>query len=165
MDRLQDFFRRLFSIRSIVPLLIILGAFISLFIPSVFGLSQEQIILALLGLLAFDALFERTEFLSIIERDLKSVKTSIESQSGAINFLKYRRDFPRLEHIIASAKKEIWISGTSLDGMVTFVGTFQSKKNDGVNIKFLAVDPEGTVIQDISNFFLTEPEDFAARSL
>lgn len=163
MKKLQEFLRRLISLRNVIPFLIIVGAFLGTFTPTPFGLGRDQLLLALLAFLAIDALVERLELLTNIEQDVEKLKKSMESQMGIRDFLRYRKDFPRLEHIIASAKREIWVSGFALDAMVTFVGIFQSRLKEGLKLRFLAIDPDGDAIQGASKYSLSRPEDTAGR--
>lgn len=163
MKKLREFLRRLISLRNVVPFVIIVGAFLGTFTPTPFGLGRDQLLLALLAFLAIDALVERLELLTNIERDVGTLKKSIESQLSTKSFLRYRQDFPRLEHIIASAKREIWVSGLALDSMVAFVGKFQSRLNEGLKLRFLAIDPDGDAVQEASEYFLSRQEDLAGR--
>lgn len=163
MKKLQQFFRRLIQLRNVAPLVIIVGALLGTLMQKPLGLERDQLLLALLAFLAIDALVERLELLTNIEQDVEALKNSMESRLGAREFLCYRKDFPRLEHIIASAKRDIWVSGVTLDSMVAFAGVFQSRLKDGLKLRFLAIDPDGDAVQEASEYLLSTPEDLAER--
>ena len=160
MKNFQDFIKRLIRLRNVVPLITIIGAFISTFTPTFLGLSRVQLILAILTFLAVDAFIERFELLSNIEQDIKFLKKSIP---GVKDFLRYRIGFPRLEEIINSAKKEIWVSGIGLDTMVTVLGVFQLKLKKGFKLRFLALDPDSAAIQESNEYFHLNREDLMGR--
>lgn len=157
---MKNFIHRLVSLRNVVPLLIITGAFIGTVDPTILGLQPDQLLPALLAFLAIDALVERLELLNNIEQDIKILK---KSTLGARDFLRYRIDFPRLETIINNAKKEIWVSGIGLDTMVTVVGVFQSKLKKGFKLRFLALDPDSAAIQESNDYFHLNREDLMGR--
>lgn len=143
---IKNFLRRFFSLRNVIPLFIITAAFIGTFVTSPFGLQRDQLLLALLAFLGIDALLERFDILTNIENNVKSVKEIVESQVAGKNFLKLRKDFPRIEHLIAEAKQEIWISGITLDTTARLTEIFNAKLKHGFKLRFLAVSPQEDVL-------------------
>jgi len=162
-NKIKELLRRLFSLRNVVPLLIIVGAFVGTFVPTPFGLQRDQLLLGLLAFLAIDALLERLELLTNIEKDVEVIKKLVASQTSKTGFLKHRSDFPRLEHLIAEARKEIWVCGITLDTMVTLTGVFVSKLDEGFNLRFLTVSPEENVVREASDYFGADSTEFAGR--
>ena len=161
--RVQELLRRALSLRNVVPLLIIVGAFAATFVPTPFGLQRDQLLLGLLAFLAIDALLERIELLANIEEDVGVIKGAITSRTGK-DFLRRRMDFPRLENLIKDARKEIWVSGVSLDTMATLVGDFNSKlRDEGFKLRFLAIGPEASVVRETSEYLGGAASDLVAR--
>jgi hypothetical protein len=160
---MKELARRFFSLRNVVPLLIIVGAFIGTFIPTPFGLQREQLLLALLAFLAVDALIERLELLTNIEQDVSMIKGTIASQTAGTDYLRTRSEFPRLEHIITEARKEIWVSGVALDKMATIAGIFDAKLAEGFTLRFLAISPEESVVKETAAYFGVDAAEFAGR--
>ena len=161
--QLKEFLKRVFSLRNIVPLIIIAVAFTGTFVPSPFGIQRDQILLALLAFLAIDSLLERIEMLSNIENDIKHVKLLAESQLSGKGMLRRRSDFPRVEHMIAEVKQELFITGITLDIMSTITGLFEQKAQQCVRIKFLGINPGGEIIEEISKYSGFEREELVAR--
>lgn len=162
-NKTKELFRRLLSLRNVVPILTIAVAFIGTFVATPFGLQREQLILGLLAFLAIDALVERLEMLTNIEKNVQVIKDLVASRTAGKDFLRYRKDFPRLEHLIADAKKELWVSGVTLDKMVTLTGLFNSKLKDGFMLRFLAVEPEDKTVEDTSDYFGTDAHELDGR--
>jgi hypothetical protein len=162
-SRIREFFRRLFSLRNVVPLLTIIGAFIGTFVVTPFGLQREQLLLGLVAFLAIDALVERLELLTNIEKDVRAIKDLVTSSSSGKDFLRHQKDFPRLEHLITDAKRELWISGVTLDTMITLTGLFNSKLKEGFKLRFLAVRPEDIIVEETSNYLGVDSNELRGR--
>jgi len=160
---MKELFRRLFSLRNIVPLITIVGAFIGTFLVTPFGLQREQLLLALVAFLAIDALVERLELLTNIENDVRATKELIASRAVGKEFLRHRRDFPRLEHLITDAKKEIWMSGVALDTIATFTGLFNARLQEGIKLRFLATSPEENIVKGIGDYFGVDTDELTER--
>jgi len=154
MQNIKGFFRKLFSLRNIAPLLIIAGALVGSLGIKPFGITfaSEQIILALLAFLAIDALVERIDLLANMEGGIDSIRKMLMLTTKASALLKKRKDFPRMEHLINEARNDLWVSGITLDLMATLVRTFDSKMKEGCNIRFMALDPEGDSLQMAARF-------------
>jgi hypothetical protein len=162
-EKTKELLRRLLSLRNVVPVLIVVGAFIGTFVPKPFGLERDQLLLGLLAFLAVDALIERLELLTNIEKDVDTVKNLVSSKATAKDFLRHRRDFPRLEHLITDANKEIWVSGVTLDSMVALIGVFHSKLTQGFRLKLLAVSPEQNTVRETSDYFGVDLNELTGR--
>jgi len=162
-NKAKKLFQKFLSLRNVVPLLIIIVAFIGTFVPTPFGLQRDQLLLGLLALLAIDALLERLELLTNIEKDVVVIKELVTSIASGKDFLKRRRDFTQPEDLIDDAKKEIWVSGISLDRMATFIGLFNSKLKEGLRLRFLAISLEASVIEEANEYFGGGANDLAER--
>lgn len=162
MKKIQDIAKRLFSLRNLVPALVITGAVIGSLGITPFGLkfNDQQVILALLGFLAIDALVERLDILTNIENNVKDIQRSVSSKFKASEFLKKRSDLPRMEQLIESAKDEVWISGVSLGTMVNIHWVFADKIKQGCKIRFLVFDPDGQAhLQAAKYYNWKSPDD------
>lgn len=62
-----------------------------------------------------------------------------------------RKDFSRMEHLILSANKDVYIVGINLDSAVLVLDTIIGKLKNGVSFRFLALDPCGTAIGPMSH--------------
>ncbi|MFX0140603.1 MAG: DUF5919 domain-containing protein [Candidatus Hodarchaeota archaeon] len=162
-NKTKEFLRSFLSLRNIVPIIVIVGAFIGTFVDAPFGLNRDQLILGLLAFIAIDAIIERLELLTNIEKDLGTVKDLVESRITDKDYLKRRREFPRLEHMISDAKQEIWISGIILDTMVTCTGIFYSKLSEGFRLRFLAISQEESTIEDTSRYSGVDSHELRGR--
>lgn len=165
MKRLQEFARRLFSLRNVAPLLIIIGAVIGGLGLTPLGIQfkAEQVIMALLAFLAIDSLVERLDLLTNIEQGVASIQKTLTPKVTADVFFKRRKNFPRMEQLINEARSDIWIAGVSLDTMVTLISTFESKLKQGCRIRFLALAPEGEALQVAAKYHATEPTFWSTR--
>lgn len=137
-----------FTLRFAIPLLIVISGFAFTFIPAPFGLQRDQILLALLAFLTVDTVIERLDLLRNIEEGVNSIGAKLTLRISADQFFKIRKDFLRMEQIIGDARKEIWVSGVSLDAMVTIIGSFQTKLTEGCNLRFLAVAPNSSALTE-----------------
>ena len=159
----KKFLKRLISLKNVVPLLVIVAAFIATVQQNPFGLQPNQVILVLLAFLAIDSLVERLETLSNIEEDIKRVKDLAESQFSGRNMLRHREDFRRLDQIIAEARQEIWVSGITLATMTTLTALFQQKAEEGVKLRFLGVTPDDNLGEEMTKYFGYDKDEVTAR--
>ncbi|MCL4295057.1 MAG: hypothetical protein KJ077_04990 [Anaerolineae bacterium] len=134
-------FRQWLKPSRLIPLLTILGAGVAL-ILSLLGLINlsvaENIVIALLGLLAIDALSERLSLLERIEKKLSNL--SVEQT------LRTRNDIPSLEEQAGYAS-EICILAVSGITLVRHIAFFESKLRDGCKIRIVLLDPDGPSLQ------------------
>ncbi|MBM3179582.1 MAG: hypothetical protein FJZ86_04435 [Chloroflexi bacterium] len=164
MHKFFEFLRRLFSLRNIAPLLIILGAIIGSLGLQPFGITftSNQIIMALLAFLAIDALVERLEILTRVEQDIQNIKKSLIPRSTSNTFFK-KRDYQGLEHLIDEARIEIWIAGITLDSITSLVDRLREKAKQGCNIRILALSPNGIALQEMAKYFASNPDLVGTR--
>ncbi len=161
--RMNEFLKRLFSLKNAVPLLIIVFAFASTFLQNPFGLQRDQIIIALLAFLAIDSLIERLEMLHSMEQDINRVKDLAETQLLRGSVIKSRTECPPFEHVIEEAKKEILIGGINLAISATKTGLLRKKAEEGVRIRFLAINPKDDSRGEIANYFGYHEQEMVAR--
>ena len=69
-----------------------------------------------------------------------------------------RRNFCRMEKLVAVARKEIFIIGINLESCVSIVDSIAQKTKEGVNFRFLAIDPCGSVLEPMSLMSNIDPE-------
>lgn len=164
MQRIQKFLQRLFSLRNLAPLVIIVVAVVGSLGVRPFGISfsSDQIIMALLAFLAIDALVERLELLTNIEEQVRSIHKTLTPKIGSDNFLK-KRDFQWLENLVTESQNEIWVSGVTLDSMVALIHVFERKIKQGCKVRFLAPDPDSPALIEIAKYFASDPDFIAAR--
>jgi hypothetical protein len=160
MEKLKHFSKRLFTLRNLAPMLIILGAIIGSLGLSPFGIqfTNEQIILALLAFLAIDSLVERLDLLSDIEEGIKHIRNAVTAKVNATMFFKKGVDFPRMEQLIKDARKDIWIAGVTLESTMAISGDLVEKMEDGCSIRILALNPRGKNFRVASEYFNVNPE-------
>jgi hypothetical protein len=164
MEKIKIFLRRLSSPRNILPIVVIVGAIIGVFNLEIFGTSakSEQIIMALLGFLAIDALVERLDLLTNIEQGITSIRANLSPRVQSDFFLQ-KKDFGKVEKLIQDSEYEIWIYGVTLDGLVTLANLFREKLGRGCKIRVLAPDPDGLAFQETARYFGSRPEKLAMR--
>lgn len=181
MSKIFDLFRRLFSPRNYLPLVIVIGAIIGTFNLKIPGISinSDQIIMALLGFLAIDALIERLDLLTKMEGDLGVVHDKLKpltTMAEKINLISTRlippapseeflkqRDSLVLKAVIQLAEKEIFVYGVTLDSLVTLVPLLHEKLKDNCKIRILVPNPDGTAFQETARYFASRPDVLATR--
>jgi hypothetical protein len=165
VKRQREFLRRLFSLRNVAPIVIIIGAIIGALGLTPFGIkfTNEQIILALLAFLSIDSLVARLDLLANIEQGILSIQNILAPKTTADIFLRKRSNFPRMEQLVDEAVSEIWVTGVTLNTMVTLIGSFESKMKQGCNVRFLALTPDGEALQSVAKYFSDAPNDLSSR--
>jgi hypothetical protein len=160
MQKIIHFSKKLFSLRNLAPILIILGAIIGSLGLTPFGIQfkNDQIILALLAFLAIDSLVERLDLLSDIEDDIHHIRNALTAKVNASMFFKKGADYPRMEQLIKNAQKDIWIAGITLESTMAISGDLVDKMQNGCNIRILALDPRGQNFDVASVYFNVNPE-------
>ncbi|MCI9111056.1 MAG: hypothetical protein HFJ99_00615 [Eubacterium sp.] len=156
MEKIKKFFS--FILESIFPIVIVLIAIIVSFMPQIgsFSFDINDIILSLFSILAIDSILDKYKTKKrIIEKieqtgnKVNNVEDNINTISEKVNaldvneILKKRSDFERLEHIFKQAKKELFISGVNLEGLVPSCDIIKELANNGVHIRLLMLDPNG----------------------
>lgn len=164
MQNLKQFMRRLFSLRNLAPLLIVVIAIIGSLGLHPFGIifTSDQIIMALLAFLAIDSMVERLELLTNIEQEVKSISKSLSPKIASASFFR-ERDINHVRNLIDESRNEIFVAGITLDSMVTLVDVLHAKLKQGCKIRILALHPSGKAIQEMAKFFASSPEFMSAR--
>jgi hypothetical protein len=115
--------------------------------------TTDQVVLGLLAFLAIDALVERLDILSKIEEDVDKISKATIIKVKSDLFFKKREDLPIMPHLVASAKKEIFIAGITMDSTVGIAFNLKERMNQGCNIKILALNPYGKSLKFASNYY------------
>ncbi len=152
MQKLKGFLGRLFKIRNVAPIVVIVIAVagsLELFGTSV---KSEQVVMALLGFLAIDALVERLELLTSLEQGVKTIQDKLAPQAISDAFFA-GKDPRKLESVVDAAQNEICIYGITLDTIVTLVPVLQRKLSQGCRVRILSPDPDGESLAEIAEYF------------
>jgi len=129
----------------VVALLTIVTAFLGA--SGILAIDLQQVILATLGFLAIESLLERLGILGNLTKELRSLKKSVAPESLSEMFFCTRRNFS-IETLLDEARREIWISGITLATMVMQIATLKSKLEQGYDLRFLALTPDGIAIRE-----------------
>jgi hypothetical protein len=138
-------------------------AFVGIYWENPFGLKREVIMLWLLAFLSIDALVERHTLLTNMEKDIELLTKSIKLKLCGRDFLKHRKEFPRLEQLVSDANKEIIVTGIALDSIARIIGVFKSKAKEGCNIKFLSISPKDNITNETANYFKEDSSALMSR--
>lgn len=129
----------------LIPLLVILGAGVAIVLSlfQVVTLSiAEDIIIALLALLAVDALGERLGVLDRIETHVADLRKRIESRTSADEVLHLRDELLSFSSQMQKGD-EIWVAGRSLVVLLNnYSNQIQQAAKSGKRFRFLIVDPD-----------------------
>jgi len=132
----------------LIPLLTILSAGVAI-VLSLLNIIQltvaEQIVIALLALLAVDALTERLSVLEKIEAKLEEIEAELEDLP-ALQALRSRDVLPSIENQAAQAS-EICIAAVSAVSLSHHAGFYRSKIAGGCKIRVILLDPQGQSLQ------------------
>lgn len=131
-----------FKPSRLIPILTILGAgtAIVLSLLDILTLSiAENIIIALLALLAIDALTERLSILDGIEARLQYL--------SAGQTLRSRSDVPTVDTHAAHATEICFIAISGISLKVRYFGFLENKIKNGCKVKVLLLDPNGVGVQ------------------
>lgn len=138
--------RQLIEFRNVVPLVTIILAFLGAggFLQRL-GFTTDQIILALLGILAVDTVVERLGYLSRIEDSVKSLSVAT-SKPLFLSRAMLNADEPFEQFVVRG--RDVLISGVSLVGTVGPLRTlFKTTIQRGTNLCFLLLDPESPCLE------------------
>jgi hypothetical protein len=131
-----------FKPSRIIPMLTIVGAgtAIVLSLLNMLELSlAENIIIALIALLAIDALTERLSILDVIEARLQHL--------SANQMLRSRNDLPTVDVHAAQATEICFIAISGISLRVRYFGFLENKIKSGCKIKVILLDPEGIGVE------------------
>lgn len=142
MDSIKSSLKKWLKLSRIVPLFTILGAGIALVLSLLGELELEtsvNIIIALLILIALDALTERISLLEKIDTQLRRISAGedLKKRSGMISFEEQ-----------AGHASEIYLIAVSAVALSTrLAGFFEYRLKQGCNINIVLVDPEAESLQ------------------
>jgi hypothetical protein len=137
-SKTKELLRRLLSLRNLVPTLTIIGALISTFVDKPFGLERDKLILALLAFLAIDALIERLDLLTNIERDVGMLKELARHEKAIFEQFppEFRSDLERAG--------EVWLTGIHPYNIIArYYSLLEKKIRQGDNLRILLIYPDG----------------------
>ncbi|MCP3683266.1 MAG: hypothetical protein GY861_11310, partial [bacterium] len=141
-SNLSSRWKQWFNPNRLIPLLTILGAGTAIvlsFLGVIVLSTAENIIIALLALLAIDALTERLSILERIESRISNLSTG--------QTLTSRMEIPAVEEQAAKASEicVVAISGISLS--VRYFAFFERKIKQGCKIRIILLNPDTTSLQ------------------
>lgn len=126
----------------LLPMLTILGAGVAI-VLSLFGIIAlnlaENIIIALLGLLAIDAFSERLNVLEGIENKLSGL--------SAGQTLRMRTEVPPVDIHAAHAQEICFVAISGISLRVRYFGFLEKKIKDGCRVRIILLDPDGLGVQ------------------
>ncbi len=149
---MRKLLRAIFKRDHILVLLLVIGAIVGATgIPQRFGFGSEQVILALLAVLALDALIERIGYLDRIENEISELKNRIDPQARAKDIIHTRDDMQPFD-VWLNETEELWVFGRDLKELLSRYGKrIAEAASQGKKFRFLIVDPSATeVITTIS---------------
>jgi hypothetical protein len=145
--------KRLFSLDSVLVLLIVIVGFIGAFgFPQKIGITNEQLVLGLLAAFGLELLVQRVgklatigDTLDHVMSDVAETKVTLEEIGSTLRptlsadslFLR-RSDPPAFDTIVANAH-EMWVAGKSLNSLLAGNGSIIV--SSGVRFRFLIHDP------------------------
>lgn len=137
--------QRWLNLGRLIPLITIIGAGVAIVI-SLLGLIEvsiaESILIALLALIAADALSERIGVLYRLEKKLSKIPID-----GPYKILKSRGQIPEVEEFTSKAS-EIYILGISAHSVIhKYLGLFRDKVKNGCKIRIILLNPSSDSIE------------------
>ena len=147
-----------FIIESIFPIVIVIIAIVVSVTPSIgnFSFETDTIVLSLFSLLAIDSILDKYKTKKRIINKVEHIGKEIDEITSDTNdivekvntlksseVLKKRSDFERLEYIFTQAKKDLFISGVNLEGIVPSCSIIKDLAKEDVHIRLLMLDPNG----------------------
>ena len=135
--------KRIFKRENILVLTLVFVAFLGIFgVPQILGVTSEQIVLLLLGVLALDMLIERLGYLERIENKLSELANKIQPKISIDSLFLPRGKMGSFEPRI-SAGNDIWVASRTLQTfMKEYEDFIQNAARQGKKFKFLLVNPE-----------------------
>ncbi|WP_406077338.1 hypothetical protein [Micromonospora sp. NBC_00858] len=152
-----------------IALLCVLLAILALAKVKIAGLdySEQEIILALLGLLAIDNLAERTGILNSVLNKLTDLSRRIPRQGDHQVVMTRRNQVPRLVDVVEAARAEVILVGPSLDTVVGMARRLEEMARAGVRIKIMLSAPNQESVQRYADHMIFDnwvsPDDSEFR--
>jgi hypothetical protein len=146
--------KQIFKRENILILLLILGALLGVVgVPQKYGFSSEQLLLALLAVLAFDTLVERLGYLDRIEqlsqKTYETVEYSTKKTNDLLESLSRERIFPKDFFVLDDLQKkksletadDFALTGITLNYIVNnYLHIIEQRLSVGVNIRIMLLD-------------------------
>jgi hypothetical protein len=151
------FLRGLFRLENLALLIVIIGAIITLTpLREALRLSQLDAMVALLGVLAVDALVERVGALKELRTTLANINVKLIPSRTISEYFQPRTSHPQFNMLLSDAT-EVWIAAKGLKALWTdHSGQILEAAKSGVRFRFLLHDPESQhVIQSMAATSLT----------
>ena len=98
---------------------------------------------------------------NLLERNMhKTIKVATDYFSTSLDHfssdnhvsLKARRDFPRPDALLSSAKNQLYLIGINLDLVNASMQTIHELIQNGIELRLLCLDPEGGILDAFSKF-------------
>lgn len=134
-----------FKPSRLIPVLTILAAGITIVLSllNVFKLSiAENIIIALLALLAVDALSERLNILERVDAKLSNL--------AMMQTLRKRRDIPTITNHAQHASEINLLAIHAVSAVAPYIGFYEDKLKEGCTIRIILLDPHSPSLQTLN---------------
>lgn len=153
MNATSKIVRMVFRRENILVVFLVIGALLGVIgVPQSLGVTSDQILLALLAVLAVDMLIERLGYLERIETNIAKIESKIEVRVSADNLFLTRDE---LGSPLSWLQEwgEMWVSGKDLIEFITrYAGEVeQAAIKNRKRFRFLIIDPDNpTVISTVA---------------
>lgn len=163
-----SFISKLFKRENTLAVLLVIGAFAGLVgVPQQIGITSDQIVMGLLGLLVVDTLIERLGYLDRIESHIHELESKLKKQVSADDVLHPRSDLPPFSLYLENSE-EVWLAGKNLAGLFTSYGSqIEKAARSGKHFRILLMNVKNqSLIQAISfgSFTQADPSSVERRS-
>ncbi len=149
---MEKLIKKLFTLKNILILLIIILALVGAIFPDFLqklGFSSDQVILALLAGLAVDTLIERIGYLERIEANIASLENKVELRVSADNVFRIRDEMDAFLPWLRECE-EMWISGRDLMNLLNHYSKhIQQAAESGKKFRFLIIDPDEPALMNV----------------
>lgn len=158
---------RVFRRENTLILLLVVSAILGLIkIPQKIGVTNDQIIMALLAVIALDTLIIRLGYLDRIENNIENIGKKIESRISPDEFFGTRSDLPPFLSCLEKSE-DIWMSGRNLFGIVSVYGkNIEQEAKNGKKFRFLLLNFQNEgLMNTIANGSITHHDGKSAKQL
>jgi hypothetical protein len=145
--------KKLFKRENILVLILIFVALLSVVgVPQILGITSDQILLLLIGVLALDTLIERLGYLDRIESQIAELGSKLKPQIKIDMIFRPREELGSFEDCLVDGEN-IWIaSGTLKSFLHHYANQIQRAAKNGKRFKFLIINPENqTILSSIAS--------------
>jgi hypothetical protein len=142
--------KKVFRRENVLVVLLVAGALLGVIgVPQNIGISSDQILLALLGVLALDMLIERLGYLDRIETHIADLENKIQPRVSADNLFRSRGELPPFT-LWLQQSDEIWVAGKNLFGLVAAYGRqIEQAAKSGKRFRFLVTNPDSLSLMKV----------------